>query len=108
MWHGIIRLGGLFRPSVPILLARAEEWVSRGAHFVPRFRSEIDQARSGIRSLSEDSAKRFMKIMAPATTPEVLLDIFNTPTIRKMLKCTISGLKERITALQKQRAIERH
>ena len=32
-------------------VAHAEEWVSRGARFVPRFKCEIDEARRGIRMI---------------------------------------------------------
>ena len=79
-----------------------EEWVKRGARFVPRSRREITEARRGIRDLSEDGAKRFMKTMARATTPDVLFDMFNTPIIRKTLGCTPGALRARVAKLQKK------
>ena len=77
----------------------AEEWIKRGARFMPQSDYELRDVRKSLCELSAERATKFLELLSSATTEDILLKLFNTPKLRATLRTTQKCLREKISAI---------
>lgn len=82
-------------------LSKAEEWIEKGARFVPDSYSDLRGIREYICHVSQSDVKRLMLLLLKCMPEELLLRIVNNVRVRKHFGFTPTQLREKLEKWQK-------